>query len=97
VNRIQCESPKITHRRLRCFGIFGATTNFLVRGNGASMSRGKLLFRERDLSRAWRAALKAGVRLQRVEIDRDGKIIMVPGPQEQDGSEQQGGNEWDSV
>jgi hypothetical protein len=32
---------------------------------------------ERDLRRALRAAEKAGVSMQRVEIDREGRIILI--------------------
>jgi hypothetical protein len=43
------------------------------------MAHGKLLFKERDLARALRAAQKSGVPMQRIEIDREGRIIMIPG------------------
>ena len=43
------------------------------------MARGKLLFKERDLRRALRAADRSGVPVQRVEIDREGRIILIPG------------------
>lgn len=40
------------------------------------MSRGPSTFRQRDLTRALRGAQAAGVELARVEIGRDGRIIM---------------------
>ena len=43
------------------------------------MARGRVAFKERDLARAVRAMRRAGASLQRVEIDRDGKIVLVPG------------------
>ena len=59
------------------------------------MARGRCTFKQQDLTRAWRGTLKAGVQVARVEIDRDGKIVVVPGkPQEKDVDES-GGNEWD--
>src|SRR4051794_37089576 len=47
------------------------------------MARGALLFRERELTRAVRAMAKAGQTVTRVEIGRDGKMVIVVGkPQE---------------
>jgi hypothetical protein len=39
--------------------------------------RGPANFRQGDITRAIKATLKAGVALARVEIGRDGKIILV--------------------
>jgi len=59
------------------------------------MPRGKVLFKERDLARAIRAAAKSGAPLQRVEIDREGRIVIIVGaPQER---EKPGENEWDAA
>jgi hypothetical protein len=41
------------------------------------MSRGVLTFKRRDVTRAIKAAQIAGIDVHRVEIDRDGKIIVV--------------------
>jgi len=41
------------------------------------MSRGVLTFKRRDVTRAIQAAQGAGIDVRRVEIDRDGKIIVV--------------------
>ena len=41
--------------------------------------RGPASFRQSDVTRAIRATQKAGVALARVEIGRDGKIILVTG------------------
>jgi hypothetical protein len=41
------------------------------------MGRGQLAFKQRDLTRALRAAAKAGQPVQRFEIDREGKIVLV--------------------
>jgi len=43
------------------------------------MSRGKQRFRQRELTRALRAADKSGVPVQRVVIDEEGRIIIIPG------------------
>lgn len=42
------------------------------------MPAGPLKFRQRELTRAVRAMQAAGLEVERVEIDRDGKIIIVP-------------------
>jgi hypothetical protein len=41
--------------------------------------RGPANFRQGDITRAIKATLKAGVALARIEIGRDGKIILVTG------------------
>jgi hypothetical protein len=57
------------------------------------MARGKLRFSEREVARALRAAAKSGVPTQRVEIDREGRIIVILGtPQDR---KEPGENEWD--
>lgn len=43
------------------------------------MSRGPATFRQRDMTAAIRAVRAAGVSVARVEVDRDGKIIVIPG------------------
>jgi hypothetical protein len=40
------------------------------------MARGACTFKQRDLTAAIKAARAAGVEVQRVEIDRDGKIVI---------------------
>jgi hypothetical protein len=44
------------------------------------MSRATYSFKETDVSRAYRAARKAGMVVDRVEIDRSGKIVIVSEP-----------------
>jgi hypothetical protein len=41
------------------------------------MPRAPCTFKQRDLTAAVKAVAKAGVEVARVEIDRDGKIIVV--------------------
>jgi hypothetical protein len=46
------------------------------------MSRGQQTFRQGDVTRALRAVRKAGVEVLRVEVDRDGEIVVVVGNQD---------------
>jgi hypothetical protein len=41
------------------------------------MARGACTFKERDVTRALRATLAAGVQVKRIEIDQSGKIVLV--------------------
>jgi hypothetical protein len=43
------------------------------------MARGKLSFRQSDVTRAIKAAIAAGIDVARVEIDKEGKIVIVTG------------------
>ncbi|MCK1507199.1 hypothetical protein [Bradyrhizobium sp. 18] len=44
------------------------------------MSRGVHAFKETDLTRAVRAVKKGGLSIGRVEIEKSGKIVIVPNP-----------------
>jgi hypothetical protein len=57
------------------------------------MSRGPATFRQRDLTAAVKAIVAAGCEVARVEIGRDGKIIVVTGKPGQPVS----ANEWDAT
>jgi hypothetical protein len=65
------------------------------------MSRGPQTFRQRDITAALKAARLAGTPVARVEISRDGRIVLVMGkPSEVDGdlvqlNEGEGENPWD--
>jgi hypothetical protein len=59
------------------------------------LSRARQTFRKRDVTRAVQAAVAAGVNVERVEIDKDGKIIVVTGKPKLDACE--GDNTWDAV
>jgi hypothetical protein len=61
------------------------------------MPRGSSTFRQRDLTRALRATAAAGVSIQRVEIQRDGKIIVVAPEAQEKNANNEGGNEWDRI
>ena len=43
------------------------------------MSRGPLPFRQTDVARAVRGAVAAGLTVQRVEVDKAGKIVVIVG------------------
>lgn len=43
------------------------------------MARGSLTFRQRDLVRALKGARAAGLEVLKVEIDKDGKIVVIIG------------------
>ena len=44
---------------------------------GDAMGHGRATFKETDLTRALRAARKAGLDVERIEVDRDGRIVLV--------------------
>jgi hypothetical protein len=60
------------------------------------MSRGPATFRQRDVSAAINAALAAGVEVARVEIGRDGRVIVVIG-KGADEPPATAKNEWDEI
>lgn len=58
------------------------------------MSREPQTFKQRDLAAALRAAAAAGLRVVRIEVGKDGRIILVAGePSACPGKV----NEWDTV
>jgi len=61
------------------------------------MPHGPLTFRQRDVAAAIKAAVQAGQHVQRVEISREGRIVIILA----NGNEQTAGkadaNEWDAV
>jgi hypothetical protein len=60
------------------------------------MGHGRCTFKEVDLTRALRAAKKAGAHVARAEVSRDGKIVLVL---KKDGevSSISERNEWDEI
>lgn len=61
------------------------------------MSSRPSTFRETDVKRAVKAVRAAGVEIARVEIEKDGRIIVVPGKptESQDANAER--NEWDDA
>jgi hypothetical protein len=59
------------------------------------MARGACSFRESDVRRAIRAARAAGIEIGRIEVDKDGKIVVVAGKPAE--AEAKPANEWDGV
>jgi len=59
------------------------------------MARTPSTFRQQDVTRAIKAVVAAGEKVERVEVDKEGKIIVVTSkPGTLDGTRR---NEWDSV
>jgi len=58
------------------------------------MTRAPSIFRQQDLTKAIRGATKAGVNIARIEIARDGKIVIITAaePTQLRAEEE---NEWD--
>jgi len=46
---------------------------------GSFMSHGPYRFRESEMRRAIKAARSAGIEIARIELNRDGAIVVVPG------------------
>jgi hypothetical protein len=62
------------------------------------MSRGQQTFKQGDVTKALKAAVKAGIAIERFEIDKNGKIVIVTAKAEDavDGNYPEK-NEWDGV
>ena len=61
------------------------------------MSRGPQTFRQRDLTRAVKAVVAAGVDVLRVEVDKAGRIIVVTGKPDENRTPKGEANEWDRI
>ncbi len=62
------------------------------------MSHGQQTFKQSDVTKALKAMVKAGIAVGRVEIDKDGKIVIVTARLEATpNKEKPGQNEWDGV
>ena len=59
------------------------------------MSRGPSTFRQRDLTRAVKAVIAAGLRVVGVNVGADGKIEVVTSGEEKAGGNSPVANEWD--
>jgi len=61
------------------------------------MSRAPQAFRQGDVTKALKATVKAGIAVGRIEIEKNGKIVVVAAmPQDADGKTT-AENEWDNV
>jgi len=58
------------------------------------MARGNLKFRQTDLTRTLKAARAAGLEVARIEMDKDGRPVLVIGKLESQAAEC---NEWDEL
>jgi hypothetical protein len=63
--------------------------------NWAILMRRRSVFKKTDVTRAARAVLAAGLDVARIEVNKDGKIIIVPG--KPDACTSVPGNPWDEV
>jgi hypothetical protein len=61
------------------------------------MARGPLTFKQADVTRAVRAVKAAGVDVLRVEVDRNGKIIVVAGEASENPAPTGEANSWDRI
>jgi hypothetical protein len=61
------------------------------------MSRNAHTFKQGDISKAIKAAVKAGLPVARVEVSPEGRIIVIAGKPEQEQAPTAEANEWDSV
>jgi hypothetical protein len=64
---------------------------------GHHMSRRPSAFRQRDLTRAVKAVVAAGLRVAGVKVSAQGDIEVVTGDERVHDSPPQGGNEWDGI
>jgi hypothetical protein len=56
------------------------------------MARAPSAFRQQDVTRDIRAAIAAGVDIARVEVAKDGRIVIITAPEM---AQTKGENEWD--
>lgn len=61
------------------------------------MARGSCTFRRRDVTRAVKAVVAAGLCVIRVEVDKSGKITVIPGTGAPTVVQSDERNEWDVV
>ena len=61
------------------------------------MSRGQQTFRQSDVTKALKATVKAGIAVRRVEIDKNGKIVVVTAATQDADKDKPEQNEWDVV
>jgi hypothetical protein len=60
------------------------------------MARAPCTFRQGDVTRAIRAVEAAGQKIRKVEVDKDGKVIIVIAQDDDDAAVDSERNEWDA-
>ena len=58
------------------------------------MGRNPSTFKQRDVTKAVKAVTAAGIQIARVEVDKDGRIVVVAGKPTSDSTS---ANPWDQV
>jgi hypothetical protein len=63
------------------------------------MSRGPSTFKQRDMTAAAKAVMAAGLEVARVEVDKNGKIVVITTKTQDvvDSGSGEGGNPWDTI
>lgn len=61
------------------------------------MARGNCTFRQSDVTKAVKAVVAAGLEVARVEVDKDGRIVVVAGSPAHDDGDAVHKNEWDAA
>ena len=61
------------------------------------MPRGRLTFKQRDVTAAVKAVADAGFHVARVEVDREGKIAVYTGPPQAGAAAEPEVNGWDKL
>jgi hypothetical protein len=64
------------------------------------MARGPCTFKQQDVTRVLRATVAAGIEVRRIEVGKDGKIIVVTGKAATTGADAEIAerkNPWDNI
>jgi hypothetical protein len=61
------------------------------------MSRRPSSFRQRDVAAAVKGAIAAGCTVARIEVDKEGRIVVIVSGKEQSPERPANANEWDSL
>jgi hypothetical protein len=61
------------------------------------MARGQCTFKQGDVTKAVKAVVAAGVAVARVEVDKDGRIVVIAGKSVPDDGASSDRNEWDAA
>jgi hypothetical protein len=61
------------------------------------MARAPSIFKQQDITKAIKGATKAGVNIARIEIAKDGRIVIITGAEAAVQVEAGERNEWDQV